>query len=318
MRVQPYRISVADRALFKQCRRAWDLGAQSRRDLEPVGSPVAPKLDDALMEALAVYYFPGMWQWQRTIVLPLVHRALDQTLGTAAAGHQREIGHRLVDNYARWAAGHDAFIPIEVATDIEVDIPDPVLSDRGLATPDGEPVRFVTRLDALVFGDDNRPWVLCHRLVSGPFVDSEVLALDEEALTDCWAWRQFALDSRVAGVVFNEVRLDGGGFDEGGFRRTTVPVTAAELDLVGRDLALEAFDMLDAGLSLYPNPTAQNCGACPFRPPCRVIQEGHDATPLLTAHYRRRPPKPRQEGRLGGRTWSTNRGARPPHFGLSR
>jgi hypothetical protein len=199
-------------------------------------------------------------------------------------------GHALIDDYATWAPSVDAFVPVEVTADIEVNIPDPVLSDRALATTVGEPVRFVTQLDGLVFGEDYRPWVLCHRLVHGPFVDSDLLSLDDTALADCWAWREWSLDSRMAGVIFNEIGLDG----EDGFRRTTVPVTAAEVTLVGRHLALEAFDMLDASLALYPNPSLEHCGICPFRHPCRAIQEGDDppADPCLGL-----PPPPQPTAR---------------------
>ncbi len=314
--MQAYQITVADRALFKQCRRAWDLGAHARRALEPVVPARPPALVEAVVAALAVYYFPGMWQWPRTIVVPLVHQALDRAIddGYGAGASDRRAGHDLIDDYASWAPAQDTFIPFEVAADIEVNIPDPVLSDRCLANATGDLVRFVTRLDALVFGDDHRPWLLCHRVTFDPFGDPALLALDEAALADCWAWREYSLDARVAGVVFNEVRLGGGP----NFRRSRVPLSSTEFSLVGRQLALEAFDMLDAGLALYPNPTPHNCGRCLFRAPCRVIQEGADPEPLLSTGYRRRPARPLEEGRLGGRTWSMSRGARPPEFGSRR
>jgi hypothetical protein len=88
-----------------------------------------------------------------------------------------------------------------------------------------------------------------------------------------------------------------------------------ELAIAGRQLGREALDMLDAGLLPYPNPTPQGCAACGFRGPCLAMRQGRDPAPLLAAGYRRRAaPGPPEEGRLGGHTWSTGRGARPPRF----
>ena len=42
---------------------------------------------------------------------------------------------------------------------------------------------------------------------------------------------------------------------------------------------------------------------------------GRDAAPVLLTDYRKRPPEPPAEGRLGGRAWSLGRGAAPPKFG---
>src|SRR5580704_3235220 len=83
--VQPFRIDAMDRAWFKRCRRAWDLSARARRNYAPAHAPSHPALPKALAEALAVYYFPGMWAWRREIVQPLVHQALDRASGNEPA-----------------------------------------------------------------------------------------------------------------------------------------------------------------------------------------------------------------------------------------
>ena len=271
-----------------------------------------------MRRALDVYYFPGMWEWPRSIVTPLVHEALDRALHPAdgaapAAAADVETGHRLLDAYAIWAADHDHFTPIQVATEVEVTIPDPVLFDRDLATTSGRPVKFCTCLDALVFGQDDRPWLLCHRLGPGTWVPTEVLGVEEEALTDCWAWAHFALDPRMAGVMFNEARLDAPD-DPFPFRRTVVPATRGEIAGAGRQLGREALEMLDAGLVPYPNPTPANCVPCPFLAPCRALREGRDPAQVLAQDYERAAPETPREGRLGGHTWSVSRGARPNRF----
>jgi len=72
--------------------------------------------------------------------------------------------------------------------------------------------------------------------------------------------------------------------------------------------------MTDDGLALFPHPTRANCSQCDFRAPCIAMNEGADADALLDAGYRERGPD-LVEGRLGGVSWSMNRGAAPPRFG---
>jgi hypothetical protein len=304
--VPPYRIDAADRAWFKRCRRAWDLGARARLGLEPAAGRPPPALAEAFRGALDVYYFPGMWHWDRAIVMPLVHRALDTRRPPGAP-----LGHALLDRYAAWAPAVDAFEPIRVAADVEVNVPDPLLTDRDLVTEDGDALVYAAHVDTVVFGvGDDRPWLLTHRF--GGFAEPGFLALDEEPLAMCWAWAHHTVDWRTAGVAVNEVRLED---VEEPFRRTVVPMTVPELERAACQLGREALDMLDAGLLPYPNPTGDGCGACGFRDPCLAMRRGEDAGALLDARYRRRPtPAPPGEGQLGARTWGFGRGARPPRL----
>ncbi|MGH9095102.1 MAG: hypothetical protein ACRDXE_08070 [Acidimicrobiales bacterium] len=327
--MESYRISAEDRGLFKRCRRAWDFGARSRRALRPKPedqqvSRGPGRLEQAVGKALDVYYYPGMWAWDRSIVVPLVHRALDEALRPpgAPAAEEGEVaaGHALLDAYAAWAPTHDHFTPVQVATEIAVNVADPVISDDDLTTPDGVPVSYATWLDALVVDDDNRPWLLRHRVGNAPFMHPDVAALDETALTDAWAWEVYSLYPRMAGVLFTEVMTRAPastGREAAGppFRRHVVGYSREELAAAGRQLAREALDMTDPGLALYPNPTIANCGGCAFRDPCRIMRAGGDPGPVLDARYEPRPEAPLVEGRLGGHTWSMNRGARPNRFG---
>lgn len=282
----------------------------------------------------------------RNIVVPLVHRALDDAMrwpgGSPALGLEVALGHRLIDAYAAWAAPLDRFTPVEVASEISVNVPDPVLWDRDLTTMEGGPVSYSTWLDAIVVDDDSRPWLVCHRVISGEFSDPEVLVLDEAALTDCWAWGYYSLGPPMAGALrtSTEIRTSevtssevtssevppsvqaprGQEEDQEGemsFRRQVVEYSSDELASAGRQLAAEVLDMIDAGLVLYPNPAPDNCTRCSFRQPCRAVRAGNDPEELLAVGYEDRPEAVLVEGRLGGRTWSMNRGARPNRFGES-
>lgn len=283
-------ITASERAAFKRCRRAWGFSSRLRQNLGPLDA--VPAVRDPVLEALAVHYFPGMWAWDREIVAPLVLKAA----GEASA---------FVERYVQWAATVDDFEPLRVEFDFDARIPDPE-GDGDLAAPDGRAVHFQGRVNALVVDETRQQWLLVHRI--GPWTDTAVLRLDEEAVSAAWAWEQTFLDARVHGVLFNELTVDGQ------FRRTLVPFSRGAIDEVGRQLAVEAAEMLDASLPLYPTPGA-DCSICPFVTPCLAMQSGHDAGDLLAAHFRPRPPERLEEGRLGGATWGMGRGAMPVRFG---
>lgn len=306
----PYVITAADRALFKQCRRAWDFGALGRQRLEDESAPERPAqatVTEALLEALAVYYFPGMWDWGRPIVVPLAHQALDRSWARAGTseGPDRDRAHDVLDAYAAWAPEHDRFLPIEVAIDLTVLVPDPVLDEEALVTQAGAAVRYECGVDAVVFvTDDARPWLLCHRLSDGPAPDEHLAALDEAALTACWAWEHTMLDTRTAGILLNQIDLRGG---DGAFRRLEVPHERRAVADAGRTLGREALDMIDPGLPLYPNPAVSHCRRCPFVAPCRAQRDGRDPVPELSGFRHRPEPVDPGSISLGARLWPPGR-----------
>ena len=348
-----YRIRTSDRTAFKRCRREWDLSSRNRQNLEPIPGPGPIDLAQAVRNALAVYYFPGMWEWDRSIVQPLVHQALDRSVrGQAEADDQTlqetlDRGHALLDAYASWAPTVDRFTPLRVETDFEVNVPDPATPGAYLVTPAGAEIRYCDRVDLLVIDSEDAYWVIQHRLVTGSWADHDVLQLDERTIAWSWAWPQFYLGMQITGTVYNEIhadaaeldtkvpqptghpqvrhrrmyarsgtvsgeRLDAEGTDT--FRRTRIRRGEAELAAAGVDLAAEARTATSANLEIYPSPAPGVCARCAYRPPCLVLNQGGEVSAELSRSYRHRAPEPIQEGRLGGVTWSMNRGAAPPRW----
>jgi len=346
-------ITAAERVAFKRCRRAWDFGSRLRQSWEPDDDTVAVGLGDAVRAALAIWYFPGMWEWDRAIVRPLAFEAYHRVVAKWPSGSQEVVllGEHLLTRYFDWAPSVDRFTPVRVETDFEVSVPDPADPIRDLATADGSPVHFAGRIELLVVDAFNTYWLVDHRVRAG-FADVDELLLDEAGSTSCWAWERFFLGMEIAGVIYNELRTDrdldafpvdphppGPGAvapvghrrmyvradraavpeitREGNdvFRRTRVTRGLVELERVRQKLGAEARDMTAAGLAVYPAPSWDVCSACAFRPPCLALDTSTDAEAVLAASYRRRPPVEIVEGRLGGVTWSIGRGAAPPKFG---
>jgi hypothetical protein len=313
-------ITASDRELFKRCRRAWDLGATTRGNLEPRVPPVVADLDRALHDALAVYYYPGMWQWPRALVRPLANQAYaEQT--ALSPDQEREwadqlaAGERLLGRYLDWAAEADRFEPVRVATSYAELVPDPRDDREGLVTAEGRGVRYRARIDALVVDEHSATWVLDHRLVSGRWTDFDQLLLDERSLAHGWAWQTFYVGVKIAGTIFNELSADGSTPDpappvpaeqhrfvkrtgSGPFQRTAIRRTAKAYETAAHQLGREALEMLDPQLPLYPTPSEANCGRCDYRAPCLAMTSRRDPGPILAADYQPRPGLD-MTGRLG-------------------
>jgi hypothetical protein len=197
-----YRFTPADRGAFKRCRRQWDFGARERQGYEPALSAPALDLDLAVRDALAVYYFPGMWDWQRSVVLPLVLQGLARSLGRqpAAGADDLAAGEALLRRYFEWAPRVDRFSPVQVEGGFEVNLPDPAGGDRELVLDDGRPIRYQGRADLLAGDEHDRYWVVSHRLVDRFGTDDDLL-LDEELVAACWAVERFYPGMRVAGTM---------------------------------------------------------------------------------------------------------------------
>ncbi|HEV7862050.1 MAG TPA: hypothetical protein VGR20_05090, partial [Acidimicrobiia bacterium] len=215
-----------ERQLFLRCRRAWDLGALERQGFEPALPAQVVDLDQAVKDALAVYYFPGMWDWNRAIVAPLATEAFSKAMRTsrqnfeAATGAaldedasarwdaEMAAGQRLLPAYYAWAADIDTWSTVQVETLFDVTVPEPGDPETGLLAEDGRGVLYRVRIDLVVVDDDGKYWLVEHRLRRDGFAELDDLLLDDVALTRSWSW-ELGFLATVAGTIHNELRLPG-------------------------------------------------------------------------------------------------------------
>jgi len=114
----------------------------------------------------------------------------------------------------------------------------------------------------------------------------------------------------LTGIRYTELRIS-----PPAFRRTDVPRSHREKWGAAWRLGRAAREMVAADVVVEPTPDWMFCRMCPFRAPCIAMSAGGDVAEQLAADYRRKPPDVLEEGRLGGRSWSTNRGAAPLRLG---
>jgi len=367
-----YVIRASDREAFKRCRRAWDFGSRSRQNLEPSQPVEAFDFDKAMRDALALYYFPGMWQWDRRSVMPTVLASFFQSMEQQRANCLKirdlsvdeendwtehvDLGARMLEHYFAWGPTVDDFDPLKIASDVDVNIPDPHHAGHDLAKPKTSPalpVRYRDRTDVLILDGLDAYWVMDHR-ISETWLDLDCLLLDERSVAACWAWQNFNLGMKIQGVIYNEllkaapdesqladpssssvltplakprgpppreqyqglykqaIREPERRIAQCGnayFRRTAVARSQTEIEMAGRQLGLEALDMIHPELEAYSNPTWSACARCAFRRPCVTMNEGADAGALIETSYRKRDDDEFAPGRLGASTWSFDRGS---------
>jgi hypothetical protein len=202
-----YRITQDDRARFKRCRRQWDFASPHRRGLEPLGD-VDPALPVAVKDALAVYYYPGTWDWPHELKQSLVHKAVNRALDDAGASNGLQAATALLDVYDAWASTIDDFAPVRIDHEVHGLVPDPRDPQCGLRTPDGSPVMYTCRIDLLAVDAADEYWVVHHQIVD-EWQELEALMRDEAAVAACWAWEQEYLGMEISGTIYNEVRITG-------------------------------------------------------------------------------------------------------------
>jgi hypothetical protein len=316
-----YVIRPWERKLFLGCRRSWDFGALERQGLEPVGPTGFMDLEQAVKDALAVFYFPGMWDWSRAIVAPLATEGFTKALRTQRTAYEASTaaplddegvarweaastaGRRMLAAYYDWAPKVDTWSTVQVETLFDVTVPDPARPEDGLLASDGRGVLYRLRVDLVVVDKAGRNWIVEHRLCEDGFADMDDLRLDDLALTRSWAWEQGFL-GKVAGTIHNELRLPRPGEPEPEdmalwFRRTRIRRKRAEIDAAGIRLAEQSRLMVRADLDCYPTPEWSTCLSCDFREPCLAVMQGSDPGPVVAEHYRARGRKDFEEGRLG-------------------
>jgi hypothetical protein len=322
-------------ALFRRCRRAWDLGARERRDYEPIEPAQVFNFGEAIHDALDVYYFPGMWDWNRAIVRPLAIAGFEKSMRRQRNAYTQirelsaeqvqdwdqhlELGTGILRRYFDWAPEVDRFTTIGVRSQFDINLPDPANPESGLITPEGRPLQYRVRIDLSVIDDHELYWLVEHRIVTGSqWPELDQLRLDQQALTRSWAW-QLAFLAKLEGTIYNEIRVAEPSSDKpavkvrampgpGGittqrstetFRRTHLPRTELEIARHGTAVALEMQDMTDPSVRIYPNASWENCSGCAYRPPCLAITQGVDEKAILEASYRKRASEDFELGRLG-------------------
>ncbi|MDQ1536828.1 MAG: hypothetical protein QOE58_1221, partial [Actinomycetota bacterium] len=173
----------------------------------------------ALRAGLAVHYFPGMWEWNRSIVLPLILRGFDSSMhdqraaaeaaGDAGTDYEwqeaSDRGRRMLAYYLQHAPALDRFTPVKLAAEFDIPVPDPRTANKDLRGPTGQELRYRGSIPMLVIDESDRYWILEHRLAIPEPAPLDLLRLDPRAATYCWAWERFYMGMRVVGVIYNEV-----------------------------------------------------------------------------------------------------------------
>ncbi len=187
-----------------------------------------PALAAAVKDALAVYYYPGTWDWPHELTQSLVRKALRRSLHGRGEPGLLETATAILDCYDAWASTVDDFAPIRIDHDVQGMVPDRHDADRGLASSDGTPVIYTARVDLLAVDAADEYWVVRHQFTD-EWLDIDALLRDEEAVAACWAWEQDYMGMDIAGTIHNEMRITGPlELPDGGPSADDLPKTVAQ------------------------------------------------------------------------------------------
>ncbi|HMK10289.1 MAG TPA: hypothetical protein VK461_01770, partial [Acidimicrobiales bacterium] len=240
---------------FAACRRAWDLGARVRRDLVPV-LPAPFDFDAAVRAGLAVYYFPAMDDWSRSIVRPLAVEGFRRAMREDRAAYETvaafdealaetwdrawRLGHALLHRYFAFAAAFDDFDSVLADDDLWVPVPDPDKAGTELGTHDGRPIRYLCRLDQLIGDPDDEWWVVDHRLSWGRWTADRDLLDARQTVRTLWALESAYPQIHVAGTVHNELLVSAEVAVDPPRVRAEDPDIAVDAELDRRDMTAGA------------------------------------------------------------------------------
>jgi len=219
-----YVLRPREMATFRRCRRAWDLGARIRQNYVPALPQQVFDFDKAIHDALAVYYFPAMDDWDRAIVRPLALKGFLRSLEEDRARYEKSApltpeqeeewdealqrGEAMLTGYFAWAAPQDSFASIFSDQEYWAPIPDPANPGSDLVNSAGREIRYLGRVDQLVSDLNDEYWIADHRIVGNEWEDDDQLLLDLEGMAALWATEQTYPQLRIAGIVYNELRMD--------------------------------------------------------------------------------------------------------------
>src|SRR5205085_1219244 len=164
------------------------------------------------------------------------------------------LGQAVLSRYFDWATAADDLDSILSDEDIWTGVPDPDNPGNELGSKDlRREIRYFGRIDQVMVTPDDEFWVVKHRIVWDNFLDEDDLLDDPRTLLGQRAFELAYPQMRVAGTVYNEIRI-------------------------GRD-ELE-------GAAPPPDPEPAKCAACLYAVPCKMIDEGLDITEYMGVHFR--------------------------------
>lgn len=231
-----------------------------------------------------------------------------------------ELGLGMLEHYYQWAPLHDDFTPLHVELEFEVPITglnavyqgrlDMLIEDR-----DGRywivDHKTAGSLDKSVdFLDMDEQcgsyaWALQEKLgiqVAGVIYNellktvpqppkvlkSGALSVDKSAHTTYNLFLTSLVERGYDAAPYRDYLDHLASQPDRYFRRTQVHRSQRELSLLGERIALEAQEMMNPDIAIYPNPNKFSCSRCEYKQPCLAKMEGSDYQWLLNQLYQLR------------------------------
>ena len=223
------------------------------------------------------------------------------------------LGQGMLEHYFEWSAENDNFTVVKSEIEFEVEIPgiDAVYQGRIDAIIQDERGRYwlMDHKTAAQFGDTT--WLDLDTQISAycwavnkqlgvkleglvynelkksvpkpPSVNKNgTLSQNKAARTSYHLYKQAIRDLGLNESDYAEY-LEYLKAKSNYFRRTYISRSPAELERVELYIRMEAQEMLNPEVLIYPNPSRFNCSSCAFLAPCLAMQDGSDVKWILNS-----------------------------------
>ena len=283
--------------------KALDFGIAVHKGLEVFYDPERMTYGRQMREDFALRAFTDSCSNQRARVLLAQPNLAVETEEDFA--ERETLGEGMLEHYFLWSKENDDFVPVKSEVEFEVPIPgiDAVYQGRiDLIIENEQGTWIVDHKTAAQFTDtaymdldmqvSSYCWAIRKQLgieVKGVIINELRKSVPKDPQVNQNGTMSQNKSQRTSAIMFRQ-KLAERGLSEGPyteyiehleqrslfFRRTTLYRSDEELDIVERLIALEAQDMLDPDVRIYPNPSRFNCNGCSFFAPCLAKLDGSD------------------------------------------
>lgn len=199
------KLSYSELRQFRRCRKEWDYGSSTRKNLEPKRPNRHLFLGKAFHKAIEAYYMNNRskqeagdkfaeWTNDRIGEIQEESNGLwDEELEEIK--DQVELGNSMIEQYIKWAEEHDDPYfdeVIDMEIEFTVDIP-------------GTDHQYTGIGDGLVRDSHDRLWLKEYKTATSMSRKTNNLQLDEQSLSYLWGVSK-ELDKEIEGVLYRVVR----------------------------------------------------------------------------------------------------------------
>lgn len=281
-------VHISDIRLFNSCRLKWSWAGQYTRNLRPRVPEPALWLGTGIHQAVERFHRGGRQQSVRYLFTQWLNSEAQRFRGDGLAPETRKLvaesaslGLSISDAYEAWfeqqIGDQMEFLKVEETFHV------PIISSAGATLWD---VALTGRIDGIV-RYQGKLWV--YELKTSANLDAFQSGLDIDPQCSAYQYAMDTLGTPVAGTIYVLIRKKDPDLSRLNWeyvRMLQVTRDSTELSVFADDLFMQASEMTNPYVQIWPNPGPFTCGSCNFKMPCRSRHMRLDPEPFIGIDFR--------------------------------